>query len=66
MSEKGRKIECAGSDCVGWDEWRDPVREPREGAAVWERHPITGYKPKDPPEGDCGMKPPELNCGYPA
>lgn len=50
---------CEGSACMAWEEWREVVRD-KDGKPFY---PST-YAPKDPPEGDCGMKPPELNCGY--
>ena len=50
-------VRCQGSACMGWDEWMEWVGP--DGRAVKE--PV----PYDPPQGDCGMKPPEPQCGYP-
>ena len=55
-------IYCDGLDCMGWDQWTDPIYElDNEG-----RHSIPSniirHDPKEPPQGHCGMKPPELNC----
>ena len=46
---------CVGSACMAWEQWTDPVRD---GGSTR----ITGHKAKDPPQGHCGMVPPELNC----
>ncbi len=48
---------CDGPACMAWEEWTEPIRD--------ERHIITGSKAKEPPQGHCGMIPPELNCSYP-
>ena len=45
---------CQGSACMAWEEWTEPIRD--------DKHKITGSKPKEPPQGYCGMIPPELNC----
>ncbi len=37
-------VYCDGLDCMGWEEWKNFSSSP----------PI----PCDPPEGNCGMKPP--------
>ena len=45
---------CHVTDCMAWEEWTEPVRDSQQK--------ITGSKPKEPPQGHCGMIPPELNC----
>ncbi len=47
-------VSCQGSACMAWEEWTKPVRD-NVGT-------ITGHQPKKPPQGHCGMIPPELNC----
>ncbi len=49
--------DCEGQGCMAWDVWQDTIRN-EHGTA------ITGHKPKEPPQGRCGMIPPELNCNY--
>lgn len=48
---------CNGPACMAWEIWTEPDRD-GEGK-------IIGPKPKEPPQGHCGMIPPELNCTYP-
>ena len=48
--------ECEGRGCMAWEIWTEPDRD-GEGR-------IIGPKPKEPPQGHCGMVPPELNCSY--
>lgn len=52
---------CAGRNCMAWEVWVEPIRDE---ATKTEHHPgtIIGQKPKEPPEGHCGMIPPELFC----
>ena len=52
---------CEGRGCMGWEEWKDPIYE--EGKSKTYSTPIE-HKPKDPPQGHCGMIPPELNCNF--
>lgn len=52
---------CQGSRCAVW--------EPREKPVVYEGGGISARKllrwePRDPPEGDCGMKPQAFECNY--
>lgn len=47
---------CVGSSCMAWEVWSDPIRD--------EMGTITDHKTKEPPEGHCGMIPPELNCRF--
>lgn len=48
---------CSGPKCMGWDEWVTPALD-----ETGKRQNPTSYVPHDPPQGSCGMKPPELNC----
>ena len=50
---------CEGRHCMGWEEWTETLYGDEKLP-----HKRTGHKPKDPPQGHCGMIPPELNCGY--
>lgn len=43
---------CAGSHCMGWDEWKKAVRG--------DQSQIVGWNSYDPPQGDCGMKPKDI------
>ncbi len=50
-------IFCFTSGCMMWEEWKipdksSPTTVPRK------------YVSRDPPAGDCGLKPPEMNCNY--
>lgn len=60
FNENPGHINCCGSECVMWDQHHevDLDNPPKVAGDPY------GYKPKDPPEGDCGMKPPEMNCNY--
>lgn len=53
---------CRGSDCMAWEEWTDPQYAPGEEDKPPRLKKRIGDKPKDPPQGHCGMVPPELNC----
>ena len=55
---------CMGAECMAWDPQTVPVYEEaiKDGKS-WKKY--TGRAPKDPPEGFCGMIPPESQCGYP-
>ena len=50
---------CKGKLCMAWEEWTETLYDDEKLP-----HKRTGHKPKDPPQGHCGMLPPELNCGY--
>ncbi len=50
---------CEGKRCMGWEVWMETLYENKEFP-----YKLTRHKPKDPPEGHCGMIPPELNCGH--
>lgn len=58
----GNLINCLGSACMAWDEHKD-YTAPDDGRTT----SITPacWSPRTPPEGDCGMKPIEPQCGYP-
>lgn len=49
-------IKCQGSGCAAWEEHVNVNRGPHGIGATWE--------PRDPPEGDCGMKPQAFECNY--
>lgn len=51
-------VYCKGSNCMCWDVWFEPLAGESK---VKYPQPLPGYQPYDPPQGDCGMKPPELN-----
>ena len=56
---------CEGSACMGWDQWTDPVYETDKEGRRSIPSKFIRHDPKEPPQGHCGMIPPELNCGYP-
>ena len=58
----GAPMHCSGSECMAWEQWTDPVWD--DGGSEGIVRKITRHKPKDPPQGHCGMVPPELNCRY--
>ena len=52
---------CYGPKCIAWEEWSDPIYEETKMDYGKSRKHV-GNKPKEPPQGHCGMIPPELNC----
>lgn len=72
--DKGTGIEvtsCLGSHCMAWEPWvTPPVRKkdpdgndllrPGPGQTIADLYEPA--KQRDPPQGHCGMIPPELNC----
>jgi len=56
--DTGVTMECITTRCMGWDDHKKRSKEMVDGMYV--------YESKDPPEGECGMKPVESYCNYPA
>jgi hypothetical protein len=60
MSNHEGRVLCDGRSCATWAEWTEPVWADPKDKGIVSR--ISGSKPKEPPQGHCGMEPPELNC----
>ena len=53
------QLNCEPGNCMAWEEWTEPIWEFTDSGV---KNKVIGLRPKDPPQGHCGMVPPELNC----
>ena len=66
MSRFGEKQACQGSKCAVWEERTRYGERPKDedGNPMYGRGVVVPMVPMDPPEGYCGLMPPEMNCNY--